>query len=409
MTRVFKFAMPFLQGSLVKQILVGLVLGIILGMAAPEAAKGAGFLGTIFVTALKGVAPILVFVLVMSSIANQRLGEDLHIKPILVLYMISTFGAAVLAVIASFIWPTQIALVADAESLAAPGGILEVFENLILNVVDNPVHAIATGNYIGILAWAIAMGVVLRHGVPATREVLSDAAKGVEFVVRIVVRFAPIGIFGLVASTLATTGLEAMTGYFKLLAVLIGTMAAVALILNPFLVWLTIRANPFPYTWMTLRESGVAAFFTRSSAANIPVNLEICRRLDLPESTYSVSIPVGATVNMAGAAITITVLTLSAAFSLGVTVDIPTAIFLSFIAAVCAAGASGVPGGSLMLIPLACGLFGIDQNTAMQVVAVGFIIGVLQDSCETALNSSSDALFTIAACKRAERLGIKMN
>ncbi|EHY31609.1 MAG: serine/threonine transporter SstT [Sutterella parvirubra] len=409
MTRVFKFAMPFLQGSLVKQILVGLVLGIILGMAAPEAAKGAGFLGTIFVTALKGVAPILVFVLVMSSIANQRLGEDLHIKPILVLYMISTFGAAVLAVIASFIWPTQIALVADAESLAAPGGILEVFENLILNVVDNPVHAIATANYIGILAWAIAMGVVLRHGVPATREVLSDAAKGVEFVVRIVVRFAPIGIFGLVASTLATTGLEAMTGYFKLLAVLIGTMAAVALILNPFLVWLTIRANPFPYTWMTLRESGVAAFFTRSSAANIPVNLEICRRLDLPESTYSVSIPVGATVNMAGAAITITVLTLSAAFSLGVTVDIPTAIFLSFIAAVCAAGASGVPGGSLMLIPLACGLFGIDQNTAMQVVAVGFIIGVLQDSCETALNSSSDALFTIAACKRAERLGIKMN
>ena len=409
MTRVFKFAMPFLQGSLVKQILVGLVLGIILGMAAPEAAKGAGFLGTIFVTALKGVAPILVFVLVMSSIANQRLGEDLHIKPILVLYMISTFGAAVLAVIASFIWPTQIALVADAESLAAPGGILEVFENLILNVVDNPVHAIATGNYIGILAWAIAMGVVLRHGVPATREVLSDAAKGVEFVVRIVVRFAPIGIFGLVASPLATTGLEAMTGYFKLLAVLIGTMAAVALILNPFLVWLTIRANPFPYTWMTLRESGVAAFFTRSSAANIPVNLEICRRLDLPESTYSVSIPVGATVNMAGVAITITVLTLSAAFSLGVTVDIPTAIFLSFIAAVCAAGASGVPGGSLMLIPLACGLFGIDQNTAMQVVAVGFIIGVLQDSCETALNSSSDALFTIAACKRAERLGIKMN
>lgn len=409
MTRVFKFAMPFLQGSLVKQILVGLVLGIILGMAAPEAAKGAGFLGTIFVTALKGVAPILVFVLVMSSIANQRLGEDLHIKPILVLYMISTFGAAALAVIASFIWPTQIALVADAESLAAPGGILEVFENLILNVVDNPVHAIATGNYIGILAWAIAMGVVLRHGVPATREVLSDAAKGVEFVVRIVVRFAPIGIFGLVASTLATTGLEAMAGYFKLLAVLIGTMAAVALILNPFLVWLTIRANPFPYTWMTLRESGVAAFFTRSSAANIPVNLEICRRLGLPESTYSVSIPVGATVNMAGAAITITVLTLSAAFSLGVTVDIPTAIFLSFIAAVCAAGASGVPGGSLMLIPLACGLFGIDQNTAMQVVAVGFIIGVLQDSCETALNSSSDALFTIAACKRAERLGIKMN
>lgn len=409
MNRVFKFAMPFLQGSLVKQILIGLILGAILGLTAPEAAKEAGFLGTIFVTALKGVAPILVFVLVMSSIANQRIGEDLHIKPILALYMISTFGAAVLAVAASFLWPTKIALVANAESLSAPGGILEVFENLILNVVDNPVHAISTGNYIGILAWAIAMGVVLRHGVPATREVLSDAAKGVEFIVRIVIRFAPVGIFGLVASTLATTGLEAMVGYVKLLAVLLGTMFVVALVLNPLLVWACIRSNPFPYTLMTLRESGVAAFFTRSSAANIPVNLEICRRLNLPESTYAVSIPVGATINMAGAAITITVLTLSAAHSLGVQVDVATAIFLSFVAAVCAAGASGVPGGSLMLIPLACGLFGIDQNTAMQVVAVGFIIGVLQDSCETALNSSSDALFTIAACKRAERLGVKMN
>ena len=409
MKRVFKFAMPFLQGSLVKQILIGLILGIALGMTAPEIAKSSGFLGTVFVTALKGVAPILVFVLVMSSIANQRIGEDLHIKPILALYMISTFGAAVLAVVASFLWPTRITLVSDAQSLAAPGGIFEVFENLILNVVDNPVHAISSGNYIGILAWSIAMGVVLRHGTPATREVLSDAAKGVEFIVRLVIRFAPVGIFGLVASTLATTGLDAMVSYVKLLAVLLGTMAVVALVLNPILVWLCIRANPFPYTLLTLRESGVAAFFTRSSAANIPVNLEICRRLGLPESTYAVSIPVGATINMAGAAITITVLTLSAAYSLGVAVDVGTAIFLSFVAAVCAAGASGVPGGSLMLIPLACGLFGIDQNTAMQVVAVGFIIGVLQDSCETALNSSSDALFTIAACKRAERLGVGMD
>lgn len=409
MNRVFKFAMPFLQASLVKQILVGLVLGIALGMTAPEVAKEAGFLGTVFVTALKGVAPVLVFVLVMSSIANQRLGEDLHIKPIIALYMVSTFGAAVLAVLASFLWPTKIMLVADAEALSAPGGIFEVFENLILNVVDNPVHAISSANYIGILAWSVAMGIVLRHGTPATREVLSDVAKGVEFIVRLVIRFAPVGIFGLVANTLATTGLASMLGYVKLLAVLLGTMAAVALVLNPFLVWLCTRSNPFPYTLMTLRESGVAAFFTRSSAANIPVNMEICRRLGLPESTYAVSIPVGATINMAGAAITITVLTLSAAYSLGVQVDIATAIFLSFVAAVCAAGASGVPGGSLMLIPLACGLFGIDQNTAMQVVAVGFIIGVLQDSCETALNSSSDALFTIAACKRAERLGVRMN
>ena len=245
---------------------------------------------------------------------------------------------------------------------------------------------------------------VLRHAHSSTREVLLDAARAVEFIVRLVIRFAPFGIFGLVASTLATTGLEAFAGYLKVLAVLVGTMFFIALVVNPFLVWLCIRRNPYPYTLMTLRESGVAAFFTRSSAANIPVNLEICRRLGLPEATYSISIPVGATVNMQGAAITITVLTLAGVHTLGMPVDVLSAIFLSFVAAICAAGASGVPGGSLMLIPLACGLFGIDQNTAMQVVAVGFIIGVVQDSCETALNSSADALFTIAACKRAERL-----
>lgn len=403
MRRVFKFAMPFLQASLVKQILVALVLGLLVGMFMPSVAKEVGFLGTIFTTALKGVAPVLVFVLVMSSIANQKLDGNMHIKPILVLYMISTFASAAIAVVASFLFPTKITFANPGDAAAsAPGGIVEVFENLLLNVVDNPVHAVSSGNYIGILAWAIAMGVVLRHGTPATREVLVDVAKGVEFIVKLVIRFAPFGIFGLVSSTLASTGIDAFAGYVQLLVVLLGTMFIVAFIVNPFLVWLCIGSNPYPYTWMTIRESGVAAFFTRSSAANIPVNMEICRRLNLPESTYAVSIPVGATINMGGAAITITVLTLSAAYSLGVPVDVGTAIFLSFVASLCAAGASGVPGGSLMLIPLACGLFGIDQNTAMQVVAVGFIIGVLQDSCETALNSSSDALFTIAACKRAE-------
>lgn len=401
--------MPFLQGSLVKQILVGLVLGILVGYAAPDVAKELGFLGTVFVNALKGVAPILVFVLVMSSIANQNVNGDMHIRPIILLYLVATFSAAVIAVGASFLWPTNITLSTTPDSVAAPGGIMEVFENLILKVVDNPVNAIAQGNYISILAWSIVMGVVLRKAAPATREVLLDVAKAVEFIVKVVIRFAPFGIFGLVAVTIATTGLETMAGYVKLLAVLLGTMFFVALVVNPFIVWLAIRENPYPYTLMTLRESGVAAFFTRSSAANIPVNLEICRRLNLPEATYAVSIPVGATINMAGAAITITVLTLSAAFSLGVPVDFASAIFLSFVAAICAAGASGVPGGSLMLIPLACGLFGIDQTTAMQVVAVGFIIGVLQDSCETALNSSSDALFTIAACKRAERLKREAN
>ena len=409
MKRVFKFAMPFLQASLVKQILVGLILGMALGLTFPDAAKSVGFLGTVFVTALKGVAPILVFVLVMSSIANQSdiSQGNMHVKPIIVLYLVGTFLAAVIAVGASFLWPTEITLQAAQDTVATPGGIAEVFGNLILQAVDNPVHAIASGNYISILVWAIAMGAVLRQSHSSTREVLLDAAKTVEFIVRLVIRFAPFGIFGIVASTLATTGLEVFAGYLKLLAVLVGTMFFIALVVNPILVWLMIRRNPYPYTLMTLRESGVAAFFTRSSAANIPVNLEICRRLNLPESTYSISIPVGATVNMQGADITITVLTLAAAFSLDVQVSTATAIFLSFVAALCACGASGVPGGSLMLIPLACGLFGIDQNTAMQVVAVGFIIGVVQDSCETALNSSADALFTIAACKRADRLAGK--
>ena len=369
MKRVFKFAMPFLQASLVKQILVGLILGMALGLTFPDAAKSVGFLGTVFVTALKGVAPILVFVLVMSSIANQSdiSQGNMHVKPIIVLYLVGTFLAAVIAVGASFLWPTEITLQAAQDTVATPGGIAEVFGNLILQAVDNPVHAIASGNYISILVWAIAMGAVLRQSHSSTREVLLDAAKTVEFIVRLVIRFAPFGIFGIVASTLATTGLEVFAGYLKLLAVLVGTMFFIALVVNPILVWLMIRRNPYPYTLMTLRESGVAAFFTRSSAANIPVNLEICRRLNLPESTYSISI----------------------------------------VAALCACGASGVPGGSLMLIPLACGLFGIDQNTAMQVVAVGFIIGVVQDSCETALNSSADALFTIAACKRADRLAGK--
>ncbi len=409
MKRVFKFAMPFLQASLVKQILIGLVLGVALSLVAPEAAKSVGLLGSIFVSALKGVAPILVFVLVMSSIANQQFEGQVHIKPIIVLYLLGTFLAALTAVGASFLWPTTLALAVTDQTVSAPSGIFEVFRNLLLQAVDNPVRAISNGNYISILVWALAMGVVLRQSHASTREVLLDAARAVEFIVRLVIRFAPFGIFGLVASTLAETGLAAFAGYVQLLAVLVGTMLLIAFVVNPFLVWCCIRRNPYPYTLMTLRESGVSAFFTRSSAANIPVNLEICRRLGLPEATYSISIPVGATINMQGAAITITVLTLAGVNTLGLPVDAFSAIFLSFVAALCAAGASGVPGGSLMLIPLACGLFGIDQNTAMQVVAVGFIIGVVQDSTETALNSSADALFTIAACKRAERLEGKVS
>lgn len=407
---VFKFAMPFLQASLIKQILCGLVLGIILALVWPDAAKAVGLLGKFFVTALKGVAPVLVFILVISAIANQ--GEKspvpesganrLPIKSILLLYVLSTFGAAITSVAVSFLFPTKISLVTNAETVAAPGGITEVLSTLLLNVVDNPVHAIATGNYIGILAWALACGIVLRRSRPETRIVLTDATGAVEFVVRLVIRFAPVGIFGLVASTLATEGLMVLVGYAKLLAVLLGSMAFVALVWNPFLVWFATHENPYPVTWLTLRESGVSAFFTRSSAANIPVNMAICQRLRLPKSTYAVSIPVGSTVNMAGAAVTITVITLSAAHSLGIEVGLGSAIFLSFVASICAAGTSGVPGGSLMLIPLACGLFGIDQDVAMQVVAVGFIISVLQDSTETGLNSSSDVLFTIAGLRTAE-------
>ncbi len=398
-------AMPFLLGgSLVKQIIIGLILGIVVAFVSPSTAVVCGFLGTLFVSALKAVAPVLVFVLVGAAIANQQIDGRTQMRPIIVLYLVGTFAAAATAVIVSFIWPVTIEFAKASQDVATPGDIVEVLRNLLVSVVDNPVHAIMNGNYIGILAWAIGLGIAMRKASNNTRGVMNDIADGVEFIVRVVIRFAPVGIFGLVANTFATEGLSVLLGYAQLLVVLLGCMAFVALVINPVIVWFCIRRNPYPLTLMMLRESGVTAFFTRSSAANIPVNLEICRKLNLDEGTFSVSIPLGATINMAGAAITITVLSLSAAFSLGVTVDIPTAILLSVVASLCACGAAGVPGGSLMLIPLACSLFGVDNNTAMQVVAVGFIIGVLQDSAETALNSSSDALFTAAACMRAKRL-----
>lgn len=405
--RVFRMATPILQGSLIRQILIGLVLGAVFALVWPDGAKQVGLLGSIFVNALKGVAPILVFVLVTSAIANQSMSTEMHIRPVIGLYLLSTFGSALAAVIASFLFPTTITFMTAPEAASAPAQISQVLTQLVMNVVDNPVRAIANANYIGILAWAVAVGLILRKSREETRIVIGDAASAVSSIVQIVIRFAPVGIFGLVAQTLATEGFSVMLEYAHLLAVLLGVMAFVALVLNPLLVWLATRENPFPITFMCLRESGVSAFFTRSSAANIPVNMDICRRLKLPESTYAVSIPVGSTINMAGAAVTITVMALSAAHSLGIHVDIGSAIFLSVVASVCAAGTSGVPGGSLMLIPLACGLFGIDQDTAMQVVAVGFIISVLQDSTETGLNSSSDVLFTIAACRRADRLAKK--
>lgn len=398
---------PFLKllnrTSLVVQILVGLVAGILLALLAPQVAASLAFIGKVFVSALKAVAPILVFILVMASIANHKHGQETHIRPILLLYLFGTFGAAVVAVVASMLFPSTLILSTGETQMSAPGGIGEVLQGLLLSVVDNPVNALMNGNFIGILAWGIGLGIAVRHAGDTTRTVLDDLSNGVTLIVRVVIRFAPLGIFGLVASTLAESGLDALLGYLHLLAVLIGCMLFVALVMNPLIVWWKIRRNPFPLTLLCLRESGITAFFTRSSAANIPVNLALSEKLGLHEDTYSVSIPLGATINMAGAAITITVLTLAAVHTLGISVDLPTAVLLSVVAAVCACGASGVAGGSLLLIPLACSLFGIPGEVAMQVVAVGFIIGVLQDSAETALNSSTDVLFTAAACEAEAR------
>ena len=384
--------------SLVTQIVIGLTAGILLALLSPSAALSTAFIGKVFVSALKAVAPILVFVLVMASIANHKHGQETHIRPILFLYLLGTFSAAVVAVIASTLFPSNLVLSTHDVAVSAPGGIGEVMQGLVLSVVDNPISALMNANFIGILAWAIGMGIAIRHAGETTRTVLDDLSNGVTLIVRVVIRFAPLGIFGLVASTLAASGFDALLGYAHLLLVLIGCMLFVALVVNPAIVFWKLRRNPYPLVLLCLRESGITAFFTRSSAANIPVNLALSERLGLHEDTYSVSIPLGATINMAGAAITITVLTLAAVHTLGIAVDLPTAVLLSVVAAICACGASGVAGGSLLLIPLACSLFGIPSEIAMQVVAVGFIIGVLQDSAETALNSSTDVLFTAAAC-----------
>ncbi|CAN1600171.1 serine/threonine transporter SstT [Pseudomonas mediterranea] len=388
----------FKRTSLVTQIVIGLIIGIALAWLAPDVAKSTAFIGKVFVSALKAVAPILVFVLVMASIANHKQGQETHIRPILFLYLLGTFAAAVVAVVASTLFPSSLVLSAQDVAVTAPGGIGEVLQSLLLSVVDNPVRALTDGNFIGILAWAIGLGIALRHAGETTRTMLDDLSNGVTAIVRLVISFAPLGIFGLVASTLATSGFGALLGYLHLLTVLIGCMLFVALVVNPLIVFWKLQRNPYPLVFTCLRESGITAFFTRSSAANIPVNLELSKRLGLHEDTYSVSIPLGATINMAGAAITITVLSLAAVHTLGIVVDVPTAVLLSAVAAICACGASGVAGGSLLLIPLACSLFGIPSEIAMQVVAVGFIIGVLQDSAETALNSSTDVLFTAAAC-----------
>lgn len=392
-----------LGGNLVLRIAVGLVLGICLALVSPDAAKSVGVLGQFFVKSLRAIAPILVFVLVMASIANKEVGSDSRLKSILVMYGLGTFVAAVTAVTLSYLFPTTLELVTSPEGLAPPQDVGEVLKTVVFNLVDNPLGAITNGNFIGILAWSIGLGIALRHAAPSTKVLLNDFSDAVSFVVKVVIAFAPIGVFGLVAETMATNGADAFIGYARLLAVLLGAMAIVAFILNPLLVFWKIRRNPYPLTITCLRESGVTAFFTRSSAANIPVNMGLAKRLGIKEEIYSIAIPLGANINMAGAAITITVLTLAAAYTQGIVPDFSTAVLLSVVASVCACGASGVAGGSLLLIPLACSLFNIPNDVAAQVIGVGFIIGVIQDSAETALNSSTDVLFTAAASMSDEK------
>lgn len=383
--------------SLVSKIIIAIFLGIGVALLFPNFTPYLSLLGELFIKALKSVAPILVFVLVLSSIANFQIGQSSNIKPVLVLYLVGMLLAAFSAVAASVLFPSQLFLHLPAESgLQPPGSLAEILKNLLLSFIANPVQAISEANFIGILAWAIGLGLALRHSSDTTKQVLTDVADAVNKIIHTVIGFAPVGIFGLVAVTFADAGLATLKSYAHLLFVLIGTMLFVALVINPLLVAITMKANPYPLVFTCLKESGITAFFTRSSAANIPVNMDLAHRLGVHEATAGVSIPLGATINMAGAAVTITVLTLAAVHTLGIPVDLSTMIILSVVAAVSACGASGVAGGSLLLIPVACSLFGISSEIAMQIVAIGMIISVLQDSTETALNSSTDVLFTAA-------------
>ncbi|MCZ6831792.1 MAG: serine/threonine transporter SstT [Gammaproteobacteria bacterium] len=383
--------------GLVPQILIGVVLGALLGLVAPGIAEELGILGQLFVGMLKAVAPLLVLLLVMSAIANKHeSGSDgRRTLATLLLYLAGTISAALVALCLSQLFPQTIVLTEAAEG-SPPVAVSGVLADVLFKLIDNPVNALVSGNFLGCLTWAILLGVSFRKAADSFKQHLQTFADGVADIVRYVIRLAPLGIFGLVCFTVATIGLSALASYASLALLLVSAMLIVALLVNPLIVFLLIRRNPYPVVFQCLEESGITAFFTRSSAANIPVNLALSRKLGISEELYSVTIPVGATVNMAGAAITITVLTLAAANSLGLEVGFGTALVLCVIASLSACGASGVPSGSLLLIPLACSLFGISIDVAMQVVAVGFIISVIQDSAETALNSSTDVLYTYA-------------
>ncbi|MBR7046551.1 MAG: serine/threonine transporter SstT [Lachnospiraceae bacterium] len=384
--------------SLVVRILIGLLIGAALGLAVPGM-TWIGVPGKLFVGALKAIAPLLVFVLVASSLANAKGGNMAKFRTVIFLYLFSTLCAAVVAVVVNFIHPVSITLTGleAAEGYAAPGSMSEIVMNLLMSVFANPVQAVASANYIGILFWAVVFGIALKATRPGLREDMEDLAEGTSKVVRWVISCAPFGILGLVFEAVSTSGLEIFTTYGELVVILVLSMLIVALVVNPLIVGITLRHNPYPLIFKCIRQSGVTAFFTRSSAANIPVNMELCKELGLDEDMYSVSIPLGSTINMDGAAAVITTFALTAANSVGAAVTLPMALLLSIVSTFSACGTSGVAGGSLLLVPLACSLFGISNDVAMQIVGVGFIVSVIQDSLETALNSSGDVIFTATA------------
>ena len=396
------FLKKLLNLNITIQIAIGIILAVILSLVSQEWSSMSGIFGQLFVQSLKAVAPVLVLFLVISALANQTNYKDSKIQPIVMLYIFGTFSAAFLAVLMSKLFPINLYLNTIDSVIEAPKGINEVLRNLLYKIVDNPINAIMNSNFIGILVWGILVGIGVRHASQTTKQTFNDITKIITDIVRMVIKLAPIGIFGLVSSSLAESGMDILSQYVRLILVLIGSMLIMALLINPFIVWLKTRSNPYPIVLIALKESGLTAFFTRSSAANIPVNLRLCEKLGFKKNIFAVSIPLGATINMGGAAITITILTLAATNTLGIHVDFFSALLLCIVSALSACGASGVAGGSLLLIPLSCGLFGISEEVAMQVVSVGFVISVLQDSTETALNSSTDVVFTSAVHSQNE-------
>ncbi|MWP50302.1 MULTISPECIES: serine/threonine transporter SstT [unclassified Gilliamella] len=398
----------YFKVGLVFQILLGLIFGAILAAVSKNTALNMSLLGDLFINALKSVAPLLVLILVISSISNHQHGKQANMRSLITLYLVGMMLAALLATVASFLFPSQISFgdTLNNLELSPPNGITEVLKTLLGKMIDNPINALMNANYIGLIVWGVGIGLALRHSSQTTKTMMNDLSYAISFIVRIIIRFAPLGVFGLVASTLAKTGFDELYKYAHLLIVLVSCMVIVALVINPLLAYLVMQKNPYPLVFTALKESAIPAFFTRSSAANIPVNMEICKKYNMDEDTYTVAVPLGAAINMSGAAVTITVLTLATVNSMpvsaGIHVDIYSAVLLCIVTSVCACGASGIAGGSLLLIPVACSMFGIPNEISAKVIGIGITIGVIQDSVETALNSSSDVVFIGAVSSAAQ-------